>query len=935
MVQPIQAAFLLVAACGIVQISGQVKPTPNCVVRSADVGFLVDASGSVDTNEWNQGLTFAKNIANGYDIGTNKVRVGLVEFSSQATVQFDFNKFNKKADVLNAITNAKKSNGGTDTSNGLNLVKNTLFQAKSGMRPKVPHILMVITDGQSNSATATENSAKQLHAAGVTVFAIGVKGANVAELNKIASAPNLVFSYNDYSKLSTVQAAFNKIACEVAVKLAPTTPFRPPAPTKQTCVAIADIAFIVDASGSVGSTEWTQALNFAKNVVGQYDIGPSKTRVALMEFSGAPSIQFDFNKYTNKVDVLNAIPKAKKSGGGTATSLALDLARTTLLQPGRGMRPGVPNILFVITDGRSNSETATKQSAALLHNKGVTVFAVGVKGANLAELKTIASDPTLSFSYQDFSKLATVQDTFNKKACHVAVQLAQATTPSSGCSTNSADMVFVVDTSSSVGDANFNLTKSFLRSMMAKLDFSKNRVAIIQFNDKVKTVFELNQHNNKGTAQSEVDKMQYDKGPNTRISAAIKHMREQSFSVANGDRPTVADIGILLTDGQSKDPFRTQYEANVSKAAGIEMFSIGIGTQINSQELQDLASGPRNVFLVNSYQTLQSIEIFLANKLCQGFTPPPVTAAAPCLCKDKDSDCAGYGTNICFEGKYRLFAEDKCAAYCDLCKPGCRRVLPAPKACKDTISDCKNRIDVCNPKYKKYALTACPRFCNFCSELNPTPIIQTTTPSTPAPPTTKKIQRPTKKVVTHPPTPFKPCDTSCYDLKRDCHDYNKADCQRTDFQQFFKTNCAEYCGFCTPKASCMTTPGACVDTIDCTGYTDSTCRQYPDWAKANCRRRCGLCPGGPTLPPANVCRDKDNDCAGYGKDMCTDYPVFAKDSCALHCGFCVASGPTTKRVCENKRDCTVYKLEFCRNPDYRKFMLAECRLYCNACDAEN
>ena len=64
--------------------------------------------------------------------------------------------------------------------------------------------------------------------------------------------------------------------------------------------------------------------------------------------------------------------------------------------------------------------------------------------------------------------------------------------PVTGCSSIKADMVFAVDTSTSVGEANFNLTKVFLLSMMEKLDFSKINVAVIKFNDDVRTEFNLN-----------------------------------------------------------------------------------------------------------------------------------------------------------------------------------------------------------------------------------------------------------------------------------------------------------------------------------------------------------------------------------------------------------------------------------------------------------
>lgn len=57
--------------------------------------------------------------------------------------------------------------------------------------------------------------------------------------------------------------------------------------------------------------------------------------------------------------------------------------------------------------------------------------------------------------------------------------------------------------------------------------------------------------------------MVYDKGESTRASTAIKHLRENSFTAANGDRADAANLGILITDGQAKDPFRTQFEAKL------------------------------------------------------------------------------------------------------------------------------------------------------------------------------------------------------------------------------------------------------------------------------------------------------------------------------------------------------------------------------------
>ena len=63
------------------------------------------------------------------------------------------------------------------------------------------------------------------------------------------------------------------------------------------------------------------------------------------------------------------------------------------------------------------------------------------------------------------------------------------------------------------------------------------------------------------SAKRAINAMVYDKGDATRISSALKYMRENSFTPANGDRVNAANIGILVTDGRGKDPYRTQFEA--------------------------------------------------------------------------------------------------------------------------------------------------------------------------------------------------------------------------------------------------------------------------------------------------------------------------------------------------------------------------------------
>lgn len=81
-------------------------------------------------------------------------------------------------------------------------------------------------------------------------------------------------------------------------------------------------------------------------------------------------------------------------------------------------RQGVPNILIVLTDGKSYDDVTAP--AQKLRDSGVTIFAIGVgKGSDLNQLKSIATDPDAEhmFVVKNFDLLDTIIKTIKEKAC--------------------------------------------------------------------------------------------------------------------------------------------------------------------------------------------------------------------------------------------------------------------------------------------------------------------------------------------------------------------------------------------------------------------------------------------------------------------------------------------------------------------------------------
>lgn len=71
----------------------------------------------------------------------------------------------------------------------------------------------------------------------------------------------------------------------------------------------ADIAFLVDGSGSIGATNFQKLENFVKGIVGKLDIGPNKVHAGLVQFSNYPRQEFPLNMYSTRQDVMTGMTR--------------------------------------------------------------------------------------------------------------------------------------------------------------------------------------------------------------------------------------------------------------------------------------------------------------------------------------------------------------------------------------------------------------------------------------------------------------------------------------------------------------------------------------------------------------------------------------------------------------------------------------------------
>ncbi|XP_073488307.1 collagen alpha-1(XIV) chain isoform X1 [Aquarana catesbeiana] len=181
--------------------------------------------------------------------------------------------------------------------------------------------------------------------------------------------------------------------------------------------ANADIVILVDGSWSIGRVNFRLVRSFIESLVGAFNVATDKTRIGLAQYSGDPRIEWNLNTYDTKDSVLDAVRNLPYKGGNTLTGLALTFILENSFKPEAGARPDLPKIGILITDGKSQDDVIPP--AKSLRDAGIELFAIGVKNADLNELKEIASEPHTDHVYNvaDFNIMDTIVESLTKTVC--------------------------------------------------------------------------------------------------------------------------------------------------------------------------------------------------------------------------------------------------------------------------------------------------------------------------------------------------------------------------------------------------------------------------------------------------------------------------------------------------------------------------------------
>ncbi|XP_062388354.1 cartilage matrix protein-like [Sardina pilchardus] len=390
--------------------------------------------------------------------------------------------------------------------------------------------------------------------------------------------------------------------------------------------APADIVFLLDGSGSVAADQFLIMKTFVKNMT--RSLLPYDTLFSFAQYSSSFNKHVNFNQFS-RTTFESRVNSIVQSRGGTYTAWAMEKVVQEMFDSSVGARAGAKRFLIVITDGQSSDSINYPSVAAQADASNITRYAIGVGAAwgsksSHNELNAIASKPESEHLFQvaNFGVLEQISKSLEKKIlteqgvaenCPKPGNQTCPPTPSDPLNTTraSADIVFLLDGSSSVKADKFVLIKEFVKSVTKTLLPFDTLFAFAQYSDQMTKHVNFNEFN-RTDFENQVDSIVQRQG-GTHTGYAVEKVVKYMFHSFAGARPAAKRILMIITDGQTSGPSNYATATALADEKNITRYAIGVSSfstsQMAKKRLNAIASKPESdyVFQIDNFDALGNI----------------------------------------------------------------------------------------------------------------------------------------------------------------------------------------------------------------------------------------------------------------------------------------------------------------------------------------
>ncbi|XP_042174587.1 collagen alpha-1(VII) chain isoform X7 [Oncorhynchus tshawytscha] len=184
----------------------------------------------------------------------------------------------------------------------------------------------------------------------------------------------------------------------------------------------ADLVFLVDESWGVGQTSFSRVKDFISAIMNSFQdsvVGSEGIRFGVTVYGDIPRMRIALTDYSSLEEVLRAVKDLPFEGGASRTGDALQFLVDYVFSAAI-TRDNTPKIAVLITNGRSDDQVDGPAKAVT--DNGISIYAVGVRGADESELRRIVTEPHEEHLLlaADFSLLDALLPKLSRRICFTA-----------------------------------------------------------------------------------------------------------------------------------------------------------------------------------------------------------------------------------------------------------------------------------------------------------------------------------------------------------------------------------------------------------------------------------------------------------------------------------------------------------------------------------
>ncbi|KAK6483294.1 collagen alpha-1(VI) chain-like [Huso huso] len=386
-----------------------------------------------------------------------------------------------------------------------------------------------------------------------------------------------------------------------------------------------DLMFVLDSSESIGMQNFQLSKDFIIKVIDRLGrdervkFDENESRVGVVQYSHKQTeelVAMGSADIKSIQDLKEAVKNLKWIAGGTFTGSALSFSRTNLLDRFRLEN----RFALVLTDGRSDTlRDSTPLNELCAVNTQVVAVGVGdifKKQPNTEQLGQITCSRGIILQRDNYAEL--LEDSFLQNLTAHLCQ--EKKCPDYTCPisfTSSADITILMDSSTSVGHRNFETKKQFVKRLAERFLMAKKpsqatvRVSVVQYSGSQQQSVEVPFSQNYTELASGIEQVQFLNSA-TDVTAALDYV----ISQYRGARANANKKVLIFSDGRSQGISEEVIQKSVAeaRAAGIEIYVLAVGSQVNEANLRLLVSdrkgiynvayGARHLFRVSDYPSL-------------------------------------------------------------------------------------------------------------------------------------------------------------------------------------------------------------------------------------------------------------------------------------------------------------------------------------------